>query len=97
MSPVERKVFSLFIIILIDSLATVYLISTGLAVGELNPILDWIRLNSDVTFMVMVKIGLSLFLLSAIVKSKYANKHLKWAIPTYVFMIFGGVATQLIL
>jgi hypothetical protein len=97
MSSVEKKVLLLFIIVLIDSLATVYLISSGLVYSELNPIFEWIRLRSDVTFMIMVKIALSLFLLIAIIKNKYLDKHINWAIPAYLFILFGGVAIQLII
>jgi hypothetical protein len=97
MSSVEKKVLLLFIIVLIDSLATVYLISSGLVYSELNPIFEWIRLRSDVTFMIMVKIALSLFLLITIIKNKYLDKHINWAIPAYLFILFGGVAIQLII
>jgi hypothetical protein len=95
MSSKEIKVLFLFIIVIIDALGTVYLISGGL-IGESNPMLNWILQKTDVTFMAMFKIVMTLLLLISILKSKYLELHMNWAIPTYIIILFGSVATQFI-
>lgn len=96
MNSAQVKILVLFIIIVIDSLTTTFLISANI-MGEANPFMNWVIQKSNVVWMAMSKIAFSLILLLSIIKCDAVEKHITWAIPAYLVILIGGLAIQSIL
>lgn len=94
MKILHRKVLALFIIIVCDSILTVYLIIKGW--GEANPIMNWYIQLTDVTWMAITKIVISFILLLMIHKRDEASRQLDWVIPLYIFLLVGGIMFQFV-
>ena len=92
MSSLHRKILSLLTIAVADALLTVVLVVKGF--GEANPLMNWYMQQTDVVWMAVTKIIMTTFLLFLIHKKAIAEKYLNWAIPTYLIILFGGLAVQ---
>jgi len=90
----NRKILILFIIVVVDSLVTVYLICTGYAI-EANPIMRWYMHQTSLTWMAITKMVGSLILLYLLKNMKEANRHLDWAIPAYLFILGSAIMLQI--
>jgi hypothetical protein len=91
----HKKVLALFIIAVSDSILTVYLVVKGW--GEANPLMNWYMHMTDVTCMAITKIIGTFIILFLLYKRKETEKHLNWAIPAYLTILFGGVSIQLLI
>ena len=92
MSSLHIKILSLLTIAVADALLTVYLVVQGF--GEANPLMNWYMQQTNVVWMAITKIFITTFLLFLIHKKAVAEKHLNWAIPTYLIILFGGIGAQ---
>ena len=81
MSSFHTKILTLLTLAVADSLLTVFLVVKGF--GE-----------ASVVWMAVTKIALTAFLLFLIHKKEIAERHLNWAIPTYLILFFAGVIAQ---
>ncbi len=92
MSSLHTKILSLLTIAVADSLLTVFLVVKGF--GEANPLMNWYMHQTSVVWMAVTKISLTAFILFLISKNEIAEKHLNWAIPTYIIIFFLGIGSQ---
>ncbi len=92
MSSFHTKILTLLTLAVADSLLTVFLVVKGF--GEANPLMNWYMQQTSVVWMAVTKIALTAFLLFLIHKKEIAERHLNWAIPTYLILFFAGVIAQ---
>jgi len=95
---VSKNVLSgilLLIVIVADTMVTVYLLAKGLAY-EFNPMMNWYIQHTSLELMAFTKISGSLILILWILKQGKSSKHLNWALPLYVFILILFHAIQLI-
>ena len=92
MTSFHTKILCLLTIAVADSLLTVFLVVKGF--GEANPLMNWYMHQTNVVCMAATKILLTAFLLFLIHKKSVAERHLNWAIPTYIILFFGGLIAQ---
>lgn len=92
MSSLHKKVLALFIVAVLDAVLTVGLVVHGW--GEANPMLNWYMHMTDVSTMAITKIVVTFLLLYIIYDKERAERHLDWAIPLYIVILFGGLVFQ---
>jgi hypothetical protein len=90
----SKKILSLFVIIVCDSMLTIYLVVEGW--GEANPLMNWYMQMTSVTWMAITKIIGSFITLFLISKRKETERYLNWAIPLYICILMGGLMFQFI-
>jgi hypothetical protein len=88
LSTFNRKVLLIFIAIVLDAVATVYLMYQGY--GEANPVMDWIANMSSPVMMAITKIVWSLLLLLVIVNREEFRKYINHLIIAYFVIYTGG-------
>lgn len=96
MSSLHKKILALFIISVVDSLFTVFMISKGWA-SEANPIMEWYMHQTNLSCMGITKIVVTFLLLSLMIKQEIAEKYISCGIGIYLFMLLGPITLQLVL
>jgi len=96
MNQPQRKILALFILLVSDSILTVYLITVGWE--EVNPLMNWVIVISNVSWMAITKILIGLFSILFLFKyHKQTIKYIDWTILIYAIFLFGGLALQFII
>jgi DMSO reductase anchor subunit len=91
---VNLKAFLMILIVVTDTLITVYLIAKGLAY-EANPLVNWYLNKTNLECMAFTKIlGSLLLVLFILKKGKDFTKHLDWGIPAYASILILAVIYQ---
>ncbi len=90
----KRKVLSVFTFIVLDAVATVWLLSIGF--GEANPIMNLVVQISSSVCMAVVKIVWSLSLLVMIVKVNEFKEYINYLIISYIVVYAGSWLYQIL-
>lgn len=94
----SKRMVTLLVIIVADSLFTVYLVTIGH--GEANPILDWYMQYVGVVGMAVTKIVIStalLILVTFLEEEEKIKKYLGWAIKCYLLIFTSCLGIQFLL
>ena len=90
----DRKVILIFSAIVLDAVATVWLMAIGFE--EANPAMAWIAKQWDPSFMAIFKITWSLILMAAIMLRREFHKYVDFLVIGYFVLYTGGWWAQLI-
>ena len=90
----NRKVILIWIAIVFDAVATVWLMCQGY--GEVNPALAWVAAKHGIPALAIVKITWSLILLSWLVLRKDFHKYINYLIIGYFVLYTAGWWAQFI-
>ena len=91
----ERKVFLVYTAIVLDAVATVWLITQGF--GEANPIMNWVVDLASPAGMAVGKILWSLALLLILIRKEEFKRYIDYLIIGYFLLYIGGWLIQLIM
>ena len=94
-SSFSRKVLLIFTAIVLDAVATVWLMAQGF--GEVNPIMNWVIAHWSISGMAIVKILWSLVLMAFILQWEEFKKYIDYLIIAYFLLYTGGWAVQFIM
>jgi len=91
----DRKVLLIFSAIVLDALATMWLMLVY-GYGEVNPALNWVAENWSPSGMAIAKIAWSLALMSIVMIRKEFHKYIDYLVIGYFILYTFGWASQLI-
>jgi len=92
--PFSCKVILIFTVIVLDAVATVYLMAHGY--GEVNPVMGWVAEASSPSMMAVSKIAWSLALLGLLLGLKEFRRLIDYLIVGYAALYSTGWSAQLI-
>jgi hypothetical protein len=91
----DRKVLLIYTAIVLDAVATVWLITQGF--GEANPVMNWVIKHWSISGMAIAKILWSLFLMGFVLRWKEFKRYIDYLIIGYFLLYVGGWLIQLIM
>jgi hypothetical protein len=91
----DRKVILIFVAIVLDAVATVWLMAQGL--GEANPIMSWLAGLVSPVGMAIVKIVWSAGLLFMLMRLEEFKRYIDYLIIGYFLLYAGGWLVQFIM
>lgn len=90
----DRKVILIFTAIVLDAVATVWLMCIGFE--EANPVMAWVAKNWDPSGMAIAKILWSLILMSIIMLRQEFRKYIDLLVIGYFILYTGGWWAQFV-